>query len=118
VQTTADFAYFRLVGSHQEFRQLGQVQRDRTQELATLAATVNELAPNLTRVYVYVNNHYAGHAPATINQLKQLLGLPRTEPRSLWPEQLGLFEDTMGRPWAEETSRCEQNTGIDSRNEE
>jgi hypothetical protein len=34
-----------------------------------------------------VNNHYAGHAPATVNQLKGLLGLPVINPRSLWPEQ-------------------------------
>jgi uncharacterized protein YecE (DUF72 family) len=87
VETTANFAYFRLVGFHDQFDYLGQVQRDRSQELASLADTIAELARRLQRIFVYVNNHYAGHAPATVNQLKQLLGLPTVDPRSLWPEQ-------------------------------
>ncbi len=87
VETTADFAYFRLVGFHDQFDYLGRVQRDRSQELASLAQTIAELAPRLKRILVYVNNHYAGHAPATVNQLKQLLGQPIVDPRSLWPEQ-------------------------------
>lgn len=87
IEATADFAYFRLVGFHDQFEYLGRVQRDRSQELAWLAETIAELAPGLQRIFVYVNNHYAGHAPATVNQLKELLGLPTIDPRSLWPEQ-------------------------------
>ena len=87
VETTADFAYFRLVGFHDQFDYLGRVQRDRSQELASLADTIAELAPRLQRIFVYVNNHYAGHAPATVNQLKELLGLRTVDPRSLWPEK-------------------------------
>jgi uncharacterized protein YecE (DUF72 family) len=107
VRTTADFAYFRLVGFHDDFAQLGHVQRDRTQDLSALATTIHGISPNLARVYVYVNNHYAGHAPATINQLKHLLGLPRTEPRGLWPQQLGLFEERVGQLWAEHNENRE-----------
>jgi uncharacterized protein YecE (DUF72 family) len=87
VETTADVAYFRLVGDHQQFTDLGRIQRDRSPELARLAEVIANLAPRLRTIFVYVNNHYAGHAPATVNQLKELLGLPVTNPRSLWPEQ-------------------------------
>jgi uncharacterized protein YecE (DUF72 family) len=86
-ETTAGFAYFRLVGDHQQFTDLGRVQRDRSQELDSLAKTIVGLASRLETMFVYVNNHYAGHAPATVNQLKGLLGLPVINPRSLWPEQ-------------------------------
>lgn len=87
VESTAGFAYIRLIGDHQQFTDLGRVQRDRSQELASLAGTIADLATRLQTVFIYVNNHYAGHAPATVNQLKQLLDLPVTDPRSLWPGQ-------------------------------
>jgi uncharacterized protein YecE (DUF72 family) len=87
IETTTDFAYFRLVGFHDEFSQLDRVQRDRSQELASWARTIADLTARVSRIYVYINNHYEGHSPATINRLKALLGLPRIEPRNQWPEQ-------------------------------
>jgi uncharacterized protein YecE (DUF72 family) len=93
VETTTDFAYLRLVGFHREFEYLGEVQRDRSEDLAKWAGTIEHLAARVERVYVYVNNHYAGHAPATVNQLAQLLGLPIVEPQSLWPDQDRLFPE-------------------------
>ena len=93
VETTTDFAYLRLVGYHREFKYLGEVQRDRSEDLAGWARTVKRLAAKVPRIYVYVNNHYAGHAPATVNQLAAFLELPTVDPRSLWPEQSTLFAD-------------------------
>jgi uncharacterized protein YecE (DUF72 family) len=87
IETTADFSYFRLVGFHDEFSQLDRVQRDRSQELASWARTIADLTARVSRIYVYINNHYEGHSPSTINRLKALLGLPRIEPRSQWPQQ-------------------------------
>ena len=87
VQVTTDFAYIRLVGIHSQIAQVGQVQLDRSRELAALADTIKQFERNLKRVYVFVNNHYAGHAPATVAQLKELLSLPVVDPHSLWPEQ-------------------------------
>jgi uncharacterized protein YecE (DUF72 family) len=63
------------------------VRRDRSQELASWARTIAELTTRVSRIYVYINNHYEGHSPTTINHLKALLGLPHIEPRSQWPEQ-------------------------------
>jgi uncharacterized protein YecE (DUF72 family) len=93
VEITADFAYLRLVGYHREFKYLGEVQRDRSEELINWASTVKELAIRVPRIYIYVNNHYAGHAPATVNHLAGLLGLPTVDPRSLWPKQADLFPE-------------------------
>jgi uncharacterized protein YecE (DUF72 family) len=91
IETTADFAYFRLVGFHDQFTYLGQLQRDRSEELVSWAGTINDLATRLHRIYVYVNNHYEGHAPATVRRLKDLLGLPTVDPRSLWPARPSLL---------------------------
>ena len=93
VETTTDFVYLRLVGYHREFKYLGEVQRDRSEDLANWARTVKELAAKVPRIYVYVNNHYAGHAPATVSQLAKLLGLPTVDPKSLWPQQADLFPE-------------------------
>jgi hypothetical protein len=37
-----------------------------------------------------VNNHFAGHSPATIRMLQERLGLPVVKPERLG-DQLGLF---------------------------
>jgi uncharacterized protein YecE (DUF72 family) len=87
VEATTDFAYFRLIGFHDEFSQLDRVQRDRTQELAAWARRISALTARVSSIYVYINNHYEGHSPATVNRLKALLGLPRIDPRGQWPEQ-------------------------------
>jgi len=91
VETTTDLAYFRLVGRHEQFSYLGRLQHDRSDELAALAETILELCSRLNRVYVYVNNHYEGHAPATVTRLKAMMGLPTVDPRSLWPHQQNLL---------------------------
>lgn len=78
IQTTTDFAYLRLVGFHREFKYLGRVQRDRSEDLESWARTIQDLLRRVERVYVYVNNHYAGYAPATVQRLRELLGIPTT----------------------------------------
>lgn len=96
VETTTDFAYLRLVGYHREFEYVGEVQRDRSEDLERWADTVKELAVRVPRIYIYVNNHYEGHAPATVNKLGRLLGLPTVDPQSLWPKQPELFPEATG----------------------
>lgn len=91
IVTTTDFAYLRLVGFHREFNYLGRIQTDRSKDLASWARTIKELAGQVERVYVYVNNHYAGHAPETVRQLQELLGFPTVDPRTRWPQEPELF---------------------------
>jgi uncharacterized protein YecE (DUF72 family) len=101
IETTTDLAYFRLVGQHEQFTYLGRLQHDRSEELAALADTILDLRQRLKRVYVYVNNHFEGHAPATVSRLKTMLGLPTVDPRSLWPRQQGLLPgmEARGEPF-------------------
>lgn len=87
VETTTDFAYFRLIGYHDEFSRLDRVQHDRSRELTSWARTIAGLTARVSRIYVYINNHYEGHSPATVNRLKALLGLPETDPHTQWPER-------------------------------
>jgi hypothetical protein len=41
-------------------------------------------------VYGYVNNHFAGHSPASLRDLQRKLGLPTVSPEDLG-EQMSLF---------------------------
>jgi len=38
-------------------------------------------------VYGYFNNHWAGHSPASANEMKRRLGLLVSDPRALWPQK-------------------------------
>ena len=46
---------------------------DQGERLARWASVIRKLAPRVKEVFVFANNHYAGHAPATIRKLKALL---------------------------------------------
>ncbi len=101
METTTDVAYFRLVGQHDQFTYLGRLQHDRSEELAALADTILDLRRRLNRVYVYVNNHFEGHAPATVARLKAMMGLPAVDPRRFWPHQQNVLPgmELQGEPF-------------------
>lgn len=83
--TTTTWSYVRLVGFHRDAVS-GDVLRDRSARLAFWGETLRTLSQRLAPIYVYVNNHYAGYAPATVNTLRQHLGQPTVAPRALWPQ--------------------------------
>ena len=97
-QATADFTYLRLNGFHNRFTRLSHTQQERSEDLESWSDTLLAMGDQGRHAYVYVNNHYAGHAPATINALRELLGLGAVDPRSVWdqsspppPDQPSLF---------------------------
>jgi uncharacterized protein YecE (DUF72 family) len=67
---TADFTYVRLLGDRQGIEKKtqvwGEVIEDRTQELREWVGVCREIVRRGVTTHVYVNNHYAGHAPATV----------------------------------------------------
>jgi uncharacterized protein YecE (DUF72 family) len=70
---TADFAYARLIGDRKQIDALTDTldrvvldQGPRLERWARLLCTARERVPE---TYVYANNHYAGYAPATIEDL-------------------------------------------------
>jgi uncharacterized protein YecE (DUF72 family) len=88
---TADFAYMRWLGDRRQISTFDRIQIDRSEQMAKWAQTLQEVAPKLRRILGFYNNHYAGHSPASVNQMKGLLGLPAVRPPDLWTQQPSLF---------------------------
>lgn len=88
---TADFSYVRWLGDRRKITQFDRIQLDRGEQMVKWAATLQEMAPQVRRIFGFYNNHYAGHSPASTNQMKSLLDLPAVEPRSQWVQQDRLF---------------------------
>ena len=73
---TSDFTYIRLLGDRYKIERI----TDRwDKEVIDRSVNLNRWADLLVgyeqrklRTYTYINNHYAGHAPATLEKLKQL----------------------------------------------
>ncbi len=70
---TCDFAYARLIGDRRRIDALTDVLDrtvvDQSASLTRWAALAHDLLQRAQRVYVYANNHFAGFAPATIDEL-------------------------------------------------
>ena len=73
---TADLAYVRLLGDRQKIEAItkrwDREVLDRQERLERWAAFLERLDARQVRSLVYVNNHYAGHAPATLRRLRAL----------------------------------------------
>ena len=87
---TADFAYVRWMGPNRDIVDYSRVQYDRTRELESWADALLMLIQKVSAVYGYVNNHFAGHSPASARQLQRLLGQRTVDPSELG-EQMSLF---------------------------
>ena len=87
---TADFAYIRWMGPDRDIVDYSRLQHDRTRELEAWAEAIASIPADVIEVYGYVNNHFAGHSPASARQLQRLLGQRPVEPSDLG-EQMSLF---------------------------
>jgi uncharacterized protein YecE (DUF72 family) len=83
----ADFAYIRFMGIR-DLDKFDRIYRSRDENLDLWMETIKRL--NAREVYIYVDNYYEGHAPATVNKIKERLNLPITPPAVL-EEQPSLF---------------------------
>ena len=67
---TADWTYIRWLGDRKQIEALTEtwdkVVTDRTQELSSWVDFCYQVRKRGVLVYAYANNHYSGHAPATI----------------------------------------------------
>jgi uncharacterized protein YecE (DUF72 family) len=74
---TSDFTYVRLLGDRKAIEEKtktwDKVIVDRRVELAEWVETVRKIHERRIKILAYVNNHYAGHAPATVRQLIEIL---------------------------------------------
>lgn len=81
---TARFAYVRFLGNHREMdavveekakaggRRWDEIVRDRTRELRAWVPAIRDLAGRVEEIFVFFNNHYAGHAPASIELFRSV----------------------------------------------
>jgi uncharacterized protein YecE (DUF72 family) len=77
---TTDFAYVRWMGPDRAITDYSHLQVDRSAELDAWAAMIPELLRQVRTVYGFVNNHFAGHGPASVRMLQDRLGLPTVDP--------------------------------------
>ena len=87
---TADFAYVRWMGPDRDIVDYSRLQFDRTRELEQWSEALLMLIQKVTAVYGYVNNHFAGHSPASARQLQRLFGQTPVDPNDLG-EQISFF---------------------------
>ncbi|MGI8827079.1 MAG: DUF72 domain-containing protein [Chloroflexota bacterium] len=79
VALTTDFAYVRWLGKRSDIQRVNAVQIDRTDDLEKWAQTLQTVSTKVERLYGFVNNHYSGHSPSDVRNLRRLLCLPETE---------------------------------------
>ncbi len=82
-----NFYYIRLIGDR-ELTVFNRIQRSQTKALNHLFENIQNLKnnPKIFEIFIIVNNHFQGHAPESVNILKQKIGLPHlsfTDQRSL-----------------------------------
>jgi len=87
---TADFVYVRLMGADRSIVDYSRLQIDRARELESWVGVLWPYNEAGREVYTYVNNHFAGHSPASARELQRLLGQSPVEPEKLG-EQMSLF---------------------------
>src|SRR5215203_3373391 len=86
-KTNAPIAYLRMMGIR-DLDKFDRIYRDRIKEIERWAEKSKSL--NSPEVFVYLDNYFEGHAPATANRFKSALALPFTDPQQFDP-QASLF---------------------------
>ena len=78
---TADFTYFRLLGDRQGIEKLtktwDKVIMNRSKELRSWVDVCHQATHRGVSVWIYINNHYAGHAPKTVADFLTLWDKPK-----------------------------------------
>lgn len=72
-EATTDFAYLRLLGRRDVFPDFRRIHRPRDEALTEWAEFLESLPSEVSRAFVFVNNQFEGHSPATIARLRGLL---------------------------------------------
>ena len=80
---TGPLAFVRLIGDREAIEKVtttwGKTVVDRSADLADAADLIGAMATRVP-VFVFANNHYAGHSPETARQLRALLEIPDPVP--------------------------------------
>lgn len=87
---TTDFVYVRWMGADRGLVDYSRIQIDRVGELEAWTGVLWGQAEEGRAVFGYVNNEFAGHAPASARDLQRLLGQHPVAPEMLG-EQMSFF---------------------------
>jgi uncharacterized protein YecE (DUF72 family) len=85
-EITADFLYLRWLGDRRAIERYDRVQIDRGAEFDAWERDLGRAIPRVRDVYGYFNNHWAGHSPASANEMKRRLGLAPVDAQACWPQ--------------------------------
>jgi uncharacterized protein YecE (DUF72 family) len=88
-QPTATFAYIRWMGER-DLTRFDIVQRPQNANLHGWQELIETLRERVADVYAYFSNYYEGHAPASANKLKRMLGQTIIDPTDM-EDQPSLF---------------------------
>ena len=89
ITLTSDFAYFRLIGQHDQFLNHNREQIDRSENLKWWYQHLINHRESLKSLYGFFNNDYAGFGVGSCNRFKVLAGLPASDLKP--PQQGRLF---------------------------
>jgi uncharacterized protein YecE (DUF72 family) len=96
---TGDFTYIRWLGDRkgieQQTKTWDKTIVDRTQELSSWVDACQRIQRRGVTIYAYANNHYAGHAPATVELFRDLWrakGLPELDKPRRMEKEPTLFD--------------------------
>jgi uncharacterized protein YecE (DUF72 family) len=82
-KTSVSFGYLRMMGLR-DLDRFDRVYRDRTEEIERWAAMTGSLKAK--EVFVYLDNYFEGHAPATANKFKTAVHIAAADPQELDPQ--------------------------------
>ena len=86
-KTQTPFAYVRMMGVR-DLPRFDRVVRDRTNDIQRWTEQIRSLSAS--DVFVYLDNYFEGHAPATANKVKRFLKVDAVDPQAL-ETQASLF---------------------------
>lgn len=89
IMRPTDFVYVRWMGER-DLTRFDEVARPQDANLELWATAIERLAARVSEVAAYFSNFYEGHAPASANKLKRLLGQTTFDPDDL-EDQPSLF---------------------------
>lgn len=86
-EVTADFLYVRWMGDNRDLEKYDRVVIDRTDSFEQWEKDLRRALPEVREVFGYFNNHWAGHSPASANEMKRRLGLLPVDAREKWTQK-------------------------------
>jgi uncharacterized protein YecE (DUF72 family) len=86
-EITADFLYLRWLGNRRDIKRHDRTRIDRSGEFEDWETAIRRAATAVESMYGYFNNHWAGHSPASVNEMLRRLERRYIDPRTLWPQR-------------------------------